>query len=81
MTGIVVAPDLWACSIFPEGILERWLKRDGEAVRAGEAVAAVRVESALHELVAPASGQLAIGSRVNEVVEPGSVIGHVRPAG
>jgi predicted deacylase len=37
----------------------------------------LRVEGALHELLAPAEGWLTIDRKTNDVVEPGAVIGHI----
>ncbi|HWU53989.1 MAG TPA: hypothetical protein VN175_00720 [Rhizomicrobium sp.] len=78
-TAVSVAPELWATSIFPAGILERWIFADGIPVEAGDPVAVVRIEATLHDIVAPAKGRLHIHSKVNAVVEPGSVIGYVCP--
>jgi pyruvate/2-oxoglutarate dehydrogenase complex dihydrolipoamide acyltransferase (E2) component len=72
---IFVAPELWATSILPEGILERWIFQHGEAVETGDPVAVVRIESALHDILAPAKGRLHIHSKANAVIEPGSGIG------
>jgi pyruvate/2-oxoglutarate dehydrogenase complex dihydrolipoamide acyltransferase (E2) component len=74
---ISVTPDLWATSILPEGILERWIFADGSPIEAGDPIAMVRVESALHEILAPAKGRLHIRCKANSLVEPGSVIGHI----
>jgi pyruvate/2-oxoglutarate dehydrogenase complex dihydrolipoamide acyltransferase (E2) component len=74
---ISVAPELWATSVLPEGILERWMFADGRPVELGDPVAVVRIESALHDIMAPAKGRLRIRSRANAVVEPGSVIGYI----
>ena len=51
MADVRVAEDLWSTGMLPEGILERWLVADGSRVRAGEAVAAVRIGEALHDIV------------------------------
>ena len=77
MTDIVIAEDLWACSMLPEGIVENWLVADGDAVDERQPLVAVRIEDAVHEINAPASGQLRIKARVNAVIEPGSVLGSV----
>lgn len=77
MTQISVDPDLWAASVLPEGALEKWLRPDGAFVELGEPLAAVRIEGALHELMAPANGWLTIDRKVNSVIEPGAVIGHI----
>lgn len=74
---IVVTPDLWGSSIMPEGILEGWLAVDGSHVDAGDAVAKIRVEDAVHNLIAPAAGKLRVQAPVNSLVEPGSVIGEI----
>lgn len=75
---ISIAPGLWATSLLPEGILERWIFADGQEVEIGDPVAVVRIESALHDIIAPAKGRLHIQSKTNAVVEPGCVIGYIR---
>ncbi|HVV26565.1 MAG TPA: biotin/lipoyl-containing protein [Rhizomicrobium sp.] len=77
VTQIAVSPDLWTSAIMPEGILERWMYDDGSEVKAGDAIAAVRIESALHDLMAPCRGRLKIDCRNNSVIEPGAVIGRI----
>jgi len=77
ITKIAVPPDLWVTNVLPEGVIEQWLFPDRSRVEAGDPVATVRIEDALHELVAPARGRLSIGLKVNSVVEPGTVIGAV----
>ncbi len=79
MIEIVVAPELWSTSIMPEGILEGWLVANGTIVNKGAAVAKVRIEDMLHELTAPAAGKLVIEAAKNDVIEPGTVIGHISP--
>lgn len=76
-SAISVAPELWATSILPEGILERWIYANGRPVEAGDPVAVVRIESALHDIMAPTKGQLHINCQANAVIEPGSIIGYV----
>lgn len=77
ITGIAVTPELWASSMMPEGILERWLLADGSPVEAGDPVATIRIEDALHKLTVPARGRLEVGLKANSLVEPGTVIGNV----
>lgn len=77
MVDIIVVPELWDTSIFPEGILEKWLVKQGTMVDAGEAVAQVRIADALHDLLAPTGGKLVAEAAENDVVEPGTVIGHI----
>ncbi len=77
ITKIAVTPDLWATSVLPEGFIEQWLLADGSLVETGDPVATVRIEDALHRLVAPARGRLSIGLSANSVVEPGTGIGSI----
>jgi pyruvate/2-oxoglutarate dehydrogenase complex dihydrolipoamide acyltransferase (E2) component len=77
MTDISISSDFWAGRVLPEGILERWRVADGSIVGVGDVIAEVRIEDALHELTAPAQGRLVKLSRVNQVIEPGSVIGRI----
>ncbi len=74
---ITVAPDLWSTSIMPEGLLEKWLFNDGSSVSAGDPVATLRIEDALHDLLAPSTGRLSITVKANSMVEPGAVIGDI----
>ena len=74
---ISIAPELWATSTLPEGILERWLLAEGGLVEAGDPVASVRIESAMHDIIAPARGRLHIHCKENAVIEPGTVIGSI----
>lgn len=76
-TDIKVPAELWSTNILPEGILERWIFADDASVEAGDPVAAVRIEGALHNIVAPGKGRLNIASRINSVIEPGSTIGTI----
>jgi pyruvate/2-oxoglutarate dehydrogenase complex dihydrolipoamide acyltransferase (E2) component len=74
---ISLSPDLWGTSILPEGILEKWIFANGSQVESGDPVAYVRVESALHEVMAPVTGTLHIICKANSVIEPGRVIGRI----
>jgi hypothetical protein len=53
MQDIKVDEALWASNMLPEGIVERWFIADGAIV-------------ALHEIMAPVSGRLTIGDRVDQ---------------
>jgi hypothetical protein len=77
ITKIAVTPELWATNALPEGLIERWLVPDGSLVEAGDPVASVRVEDALHDLMAPARGRLCIELGANTVIEPGTTVGRV----
>lgn len=74
MRYIKVNETLWASSMLPEGILERWFITSGDTIKAGERIAEVRVEDALHEIVAPAGGRATIVAAANTVIEPGSIL-------
>ncbi len=74
---ISISPDLWGTSILPEGILENWIFMDGSQIEAGNPVATIRIESALHEIMAPVTGRLHITCKPNTVIEPGTIIGHI----
>jgi hypothetical protein len=76
-SAISVASELWATSILPKGILEKWNFAEGGLVEAGDPVAVVRIESAPHDILAPARGRLHIHCKANAVVDPGCVIGHI----
>src|SRR5439155_15318742 len=60
-----------------EGILSRWLKKDGEAVRADEPVVELETDKATQEVVAPASGTLRVSVKEGETVQVGAVLGRV----
>jgi len=81
MTPIRIATELWASSLMPEGMIEKWLVPDGCFVEVGDPLATLRIEDALHELLAPAEGWLTIDRKTNAVVEPGAVIGHIGSQG
>jgi len=74
---ITVAPELWSSSVLPEGMIEAWLIPAGSYVESGKPVAKVRIEDALHEIIAPASGWLRTSLAAASVVDPGTVIGRI----
>jgi pyruvate/2-oxoglutarate dehydrogenase complex dihydrolipoamide acyltransferase (E2) component len=74
MRDIKVDEALWASSMLPEGIVERWFIVDGAIVAAGDLMAEVRIEDTLHKITAPASGRLTIIAAANTIVEPGSLL-------
>jgi hypothetical protein len=65
---------LWRNNMLPEGILEHWLVADGAIAREGHAVAQVRIEGALHDIVAPVTGRLTIVAPRLAVIEPGFLL-------
>jgi pyruvate/2-oxoglutarate dehydrogenase complex dihydrolipoamide acyltransferase (E2) component len=74
---IIADQALWATNMLPEGIVERWFVPEGATAKAGHSVAEVRIEGALHDIVAPVSGRLTILAPANNVIEPGSLLGTV----
>ena len=74
MQDINIDEALWASSMLPEGIVERWFVADGAIVAVGDPMAEIRIEDALHEITAPATGRLTIVAAANTVVEPGSLL-------
>ncbi len=65
---------LWRNNMLPEGILDRWLVADGEIAREGHAVAQIRIEGALHDIVARTTGRISISAPILAVVEPGFLL-------
>jgi hypothetical protein len=65
---------LWQNNMLPEGILERWLVADGEVAHEGHAIAEVRIEGAVHDIVAPATGRLSVSAPTRAVIEPGFLL-------
>ncbi|RYG03816.1 MAG: biotin attachment protein [Caulobacteraceae bacterium] len=77
---IHVPDTLWALSMLPVGTLECWSVDDGAVVALGDALAEVRIEDALHEILAPAAGRVSITLPANSIIEPGAVLGRVMVA-
>src|SRR4051812_47920038 len=63
-----------------EGILSRWLKKDGDYVRADEPVVELETDKATQEVPAPAAGRLRIAAAEGTTVPVGAVIGRVEEA-
>ena len=76
MTTLSINADevLWRNSMLPEGVLERWLVADGDIAHAGHAIAQVRIEGALHDIVAPATGCLNHSAPRLSVIDPGFLL-------
>jgi pyruvate/2-oxoglutarate dehydrogenase complex dihydrolipoamide acyltransferase (E2) component len=59
-----------------EGTIQRWLKREGEAVAKGEPLFEVETDKVVMEVEAPASGTLArIIASDNQTVKVGAEVG------
>lgn len=80
MPTIRIDEALWASSMLPEGVVERWLVADGASVAAGAPVAVVRIEDALHDIVSPWSGRLRIMAARDALVEPGAILARIETA-
>lgn len=65
---------LWGSSMLPEGIVERWFIANGATIKTGERIAEIRIEEALHEIIAPADGRATIVAAANTIIEPGSTL-------
>jgi pyruvate/2-oxoglutarate dehydrogenase complex dihydrolipoamide acyltransferase (E2) component len=65
----------WASSILPEGVVQQWFIADGSIAETGDKMAEIRIEDSLHEITAPVRGRLKIVAAVNNIVEPGSLLG------
>lgn len=75
MTEIVVPEGAWEDG--REAAISVWLYGDGDQVAEGSVIAEIMVEKTSYELVAPASGQLAILVAADEAVAKGQVIGRI----
>jgi 2-oxoglutarate dehydrogenase E2 component (dihydrolipoamide succinyltransferase) len=60
-----------------EGVISKWLKADGAAVRANEPVYELETDKATTEVVAPAAGVLSITVKEGQKVAVGSVVGRI----
>jgi 2-oxoglutarate dehydrogenase E2 component (dihydrolipoamide succinyltransferase) len=60
-----------------EGVVSRWLKPDGAAVRANEPLYELETDKATTEVSSPAAGVLKIAVKEGEKVPVGSVVGRI----
>jgi 2-oxoglutarate dehydrogenase E2 component (dihydrolipoamide succinyltransferase) len=60
-----------------EGTISRWLKKDGEAVRADEPVLEIETDKATTEISAPQAGTLRITVPEGQTVAVGAVVGRI----
>jgi 2-oxoglutarate dehydrogenase E2 component (dihydrolipoamide succinyltransferase) len=63
-----------------EGTLARWLKKDGDLVRADEPLFELETEKATSEVAAPANGRLRIKVKEGQTVAIGTVVGILEAA-
>ena len=75
MSTPIVIPQL---GLVEEVVVLQWLRTDGEAVTAGEAVVLLETEKAQTEIEAPATGTLRIAVPASdEVLSVDIVLGHI----
>src|SRR5215831_83779 len=60
-----------------EGVLARWLKRDGDRVEPSEPILELETDKATMEIPAEEGGRLEILEREGATVKPGSVVGRI----
>ena len=63
-----------------EGTIARWLKRDGDAVKADEPLFELETDKATMEIPAPAAGRLEIVEREGATVRVGTVVARIAEA-
>jgi pyruvate/2-oxoglutarate dehydrogenase complex dihydrolipoamide acyltransferase (E2) component len=75
MTDIVVPSGLWDSG--DRSVLATWLYAEGDSVQAGVVIAAIMVEKASYDVVAPASGVLRILVQEEAEVTQAQVVGRI----
>jgi 2-oxoglutarate dehydrogenase E2 component (dihydrolipoamide succinyltransferase) len=60
-----------------EGTIARWLKKNGDVVRADEPLFELETDKATGEVAAPAAGRLVITAREGQTVPVGAVVGRI----
>ncbi len=63
-----------------EGMIARWLKRDGDTVKADEPLFELETDKATMEIPAPAAGRLEIVEREGATVRVGTVVARIAEA-
>jgi pyruvate/2-oxoglutarate dehydrogenase complex dihydrolipoamide acyltransferase (E2) component len=64
-----------------EGTIARWLKQDGDTVKADEPLFELETDKATMEIPAPAAGRLEIVEREGATVRVGTVVARIAEAG
>ena len=77
MAMVCVPDDLWVNAAVPQGSLKRWVALDGALVTAGQPLAEIRIEDRVHDIVAPAAGQLFRSAQTHDPLEPCLLLGVV----
>ena len=76
---VAVPEDLWEPQGDEEAVLAGWLVQDGAAVAEGAVIAEIMVDKVTLDVVAPASGRLAIVTPVDARIHLGDVIAKIYP--
>ncbi|MEO8602108.1 MAG: 2-oxoglutarate dehydrogenase complex dihydrolipoyllysine-residue succinyltransferase [bacterium] len=64
-----------------EGVIVRWLKRDGDSVAVDEALFELETDKASVEIPAPSAGVIAVLTKEGETVHVGDVVARIEPNG
>lgn len=64
-----------------DGVIVRWMKRDGEAVAADEPLLELETDKASVEIPAPAAGVVAVLAKEGQTVRVGEVVARIDPNG
>ena len=78
MAMLCVPDDRWANATVPQGSLERWTVSDGSLVRAGQALAEIKIEDEVHDIVAPVAGQLSRLATPHDALERRLLLGFLK---
>ncbi len=63
------------------GVIQRWLKKDGESVARDETVLELETDKVTMEIPAPAGGVISIKAKQGQTVKVGEAVGSIDPAG
>jgi 2-oxoglutarate dehydrogenase E2 component (dihydrolipoamide succinyltransferase) len=63
------------------GVIQRWLKKDGERVQRDETVLELETDKVTMEIPAPAGGVISIKAKTGQTVKVGEAVGSIDPAG
>jgi 2-oxoglutarate dehydrogenase E2 component (dihydrolipoamide succinyltransferase) len=64
-----------------DGVIVRWMKRDGETVTADEPLLELETDKASVEIPAPAAGVIAVLAQEGQTVKVGEVVARIEPNG
>src|SRR5512139_3059165 len=64
-----------------DGVIVRWMKRDGETVAADEPLLELETDKASVEIPAPTAGVIAVLAKEGQTVRVGEVVARIEPNG